>query len=100
MRLAGKTGIVTAPPGNGRAGALRFAREGAQVAVVDVDAAGSARGERDHRGGRCRARHHRDLTRTKTRARSCGTRQPVQGPSISSGTTSPSRAGLGRGHLT
>jgi NAD(P)-dependent dehydrogenase (short-subunit alcohol dehydrogenase family) len=44
MRLAGKTGIVTAAAsGMGRAGALRFAREGAQVAAVDVDAAGVAR---------------------------------------------------------
>jgi NAD(P)-dependent dehydrogenase (short-subunit alcohol dehydrogenase family) len=41
MRLAGKIGIVTAAAsGMGRAGALRFAREGAQVAVVDVDADG------------------------------------------------------------
>ena len=40
MRLAGKIGIVTAAgSGMGRAGALRFAREGAQVAVVDVDQA-------------------------------------------------------------
>src|SRR3981081_4278534 len=45
MRLAGKIGIVTAAAsGMGRAGALRFAREGAQVAVVDVDAAGVQRG--------------------------------------------------------
>jgi len=44
MRLAGKIGIVTAAAsGMGRAGALRFAREGAQVAVVDVDAAGVGR---------------------------------------------------------
>ena len=44
MRLAGKIGIVTAAAsGMGRAGALRFAREGAQVAVVDVDAAGVKR---------------------------------------------------------
>jgi NAD(P)-dependent dehydrogenase (short-subunit alcohol dehydrogenase family) len=43
-RLAGKIGIVTAAAsGMGRAGALRFAREGAQVAVVDVDAAGVQR---------------------------------------------------------
>jgi len=35
MRLAGKIGIVTAAAsGMGRAGALRFAREGAQVADV------------------------------------------------------------------
>src|SRR5437879_12762923 len=44
MRLNGKIGIVTAAAsGMGRAGALRFAREGAQVAVVDVDAAGVKR---------------------------------------------------------
>src|SRR5262245_21372506 len=44
MRLAGKIGIVTAAAsGMGRAGALRFAREGAEVAVVDVDAAGVQR---------------------------------------------------------
>lgn len=42
MRLAGKIGIVTAAAsGMGRAGAVRFAREGAQVAVVDVDEAGA-----------------------------------------------------------
>jgi NAD(P)-dependent dehydrogenase (short-subunit alcohol dehydrogenase family) len=41
MRLEGKIGIVTAAAsGMGRAGALRFAREGAAVAVVDLDAAG------------------------------------------------------------
>ena len=40
MRLTGKIGIVTAAgSGMGRAGALRFAREGAHVAVVDVDQA-------------------------------------------------------------
>src|SRR5215471_11890466 len=44
MRMAGKIGIVTAAAsGMGRAGALRFAREGAQVAVVDVDAEGVRR---------------------------------------------------------
>jgi len=44
MRLAGKIGIVTAAAsGMGRAGALRFGREGAQVAVVDVDAPGVQR---------------------------------------------------------
>ncbi|MDE2583117.1 MAG: SDR family oxidoreductase [Rhodospirillales bacterium] len=42
MRLAGKIGIVTAAAsGMGRAGALRFAREGAAVAVVDQDDAGA-----------------------------------------------------------
>ena len=39
MRLKDKIGIVTAAAsGMGRAGALRFAREGARVAVVDLDA--------------------------------------------------------------
>jgi NAD(P)-dependent dehydrogenase (short-subunit alcohol dehydrogenase family) len=41
MRMQGKSGIVTAAAsGMGRAGALRFAREGAAVAVVDIDRAG------------------------------------------------------------
>src|SRR5579863_9085598 len=40
MRLQGKIGIVTAAgSGMGRAGALRFAREGAAVGVVDIDRA-------------------------------------------------------------
>ena len=43
MRLASKIGIVTAAAsGMGRAGALRFAAEGAAVAVVDRDEAGAA----------------------------------------------------------
>jgi len=42
MRLESKTGIVTAgASGMGRAGALRFAIEGAAVAVVDIDEAGA-----------------------------------------------------------
>src|ERR1700726_2607168 len=41
MRLQNKVGIVTAAAsGMGRAGALRFAREGAAVGVVDIDEAG------------------------------------------------------------
>ena len=41
MRLQNKIGIVTAAAsGMGRAGALRFAREGAAVGVVDIDEAG------------------------------------------------------------
>jgi NAD(P)-dependent dehydrogenase (short-subunit alcohol dehydrogenase family) len=41
MRLEGKIGLVTAAAsGMGRAGALRFAREGACVGVADVDGAG------------------------------------------------------------
>ena len=44
MRMDSKIGIVTAAAsGMGRAGALRFAREGARVAVVDVDAPGVRR---------------------------------------------------------
>ncbi|MDP6708554.1 MAG: SDR family oxidoreductase [Alphaproteobacteria bacterium] len=43
MRLDGKIGIVTAAAsGMGRAGAIRFAAEGAAVGVVDVDADGVA----------------------------------------------------------
>ncbi len=43
MRLKGKIGIVTAAAsGMGRAGALRFAREGAAVGVADIDADGVA----------------------------------------------------------
>jgi NAD(P)-dependent dehydrogenase (short-subunit alcohol dehydrogenase family) len=41
MRLKNKVGIVTAAAsGMGRAGALRFAKEGAAVGVVDIDEAG------------------------------------------------------------
>ena len=41
MRLEGKVGIVTAAAsGMGRAGALRFAREGAAVGVADINADG------------------------------------------------------------
>jgi NAD(P)-dependent dehydrogenase (short-subunit alcohol dehydrogenase family) len=41
MRMAGKLGMVTAAAsGMGRAGAVRFAREGAAVAVIDIDEAG------------------------------------------------------------
>ena len=41
MRLKDKIGIVTAAAsGMGRAGALRFAKEGAAVGVVDIDKAG------------------------------------------------------------
>src|SRR3982074_1233908 len=41
MRLQNKIGIVTAAAsGMGRAGALRFAKEGAAVGVADIDRAG------------------------------------------------------------
>src|SRR5262244_1495859 len=55
MRLNGKIGIVTAAAsGMGRAGALRFAREGAAVAVVDLDRSGvdAVVGEITAAGGR------------------------------------------------
>lgn len=55
MQLANKIGIVTAgASGMGRAGALRFAQEGAAVAVVDVDTirANAAVGEIIAAGGR------------------------------------------------
>ena len=43
MRLANKIGIVTAAAsGMGRAGAVRFAQEGAAVGVVDLDEAGAS----------------------------------------------------------
>ena len=55
MRLDGKIGIVTAAAsGMGRAGALRFAREGAAVGVVDLDQSGvdAVVGEITAAGGR------------------------------------------------
>src|SRR5436189_3153043 len=55
MRLDGKIGIVTAAAsGMGRAGAIRFAREGAAVGVVDIDQAGvdAVVGEITAAGGR------------------------------------------------
>src|SRR5512133_1907039 len=55
MRLDGKIGIVTAAAsGMGRAGAIRFAREGAAVGVVDIDQAGvdAVVGEITASGGR------------------------------------------------
>ncbi len=57
MRLEGKIGIVTAAAsGMGRAGALRFAREGAAVGVVDIDEAGvrAVVAEIEAAGGRAR----------------------------------------------
>ena len=58
MRLAGKIGIVTAAgSGMGREGALRFAKEGAAVTVVDLDpnAANEVVAEIKAAGGRAMA---------------------------------------------
>jgi len=58
MRLQNKVGIVTAAAsGMGRAGALRFAREGAAVGVADIDQAGveAVVGEITAAGGRALA---------------------------------------------
>src|SRR5271170_1680117 len=58
MRLQNKIGIVTAAAsGMGRAGALRFAKEGAAVAVVDIDESGvdAVVGEITAAGGRALA---------------------------------------------
>lgn len=55
MRMTSKIGIVTAAAsGMGRAGALRLAREGAAVAVVDIDAdrITELTGEIEREGGR------------------------------------------------
>ncbi|MBC8452120.1 MAG: SDR family NAD(P)-dependent oxidoreductase, partial [Rhodospirillaceae bacterium] len=55
MRLKGKLGMVTAAgSGMGRAGALRFAKEGAAVGVVDIDeaAVASVVAEIEEAGGR------------------------------------------------
>jgi NAD(P)-dependent dehydrogenase (short-subunit alcohol dehydrogenase family) len=101
MRMAGKIGIVTAAAsGMGRAGALRFAREGAQVAVVDVDPAGVQRVVREitAAGG---AAHGivADLTRGRGFAPDrVGHGEPLQGPRLRLEPRGPSRAGLGRGH--
>lgn len=57
MRLEGKIGLVTAAAsGMGRAGALRFAREGAAVGVADIDGDGVAAvvAEIEKAGGRAR----------------------------------------------
>ena len=58
MRLENKIGIVTAAAsGMGRAGALRFAREGAAVGVADIDQGGveAVVGEITAAGGRALA---------------------------------------------
>ena len=57
MRLEGKIGLVTAAgSGMGRAGAIRFAQEGAAVGVVDVneDAVASVVSEIEENGGKAK----------------------------------------------
>jgi len=57
MRLEGKIGLVTAAgSGMGRAGAVRFAREGAAVGVVDIDeeAVADVVAEIEEAGGRAK----------------------------------------------
>ena len=89
MRLQGKIGIVTAAgSGMGRAGALRFAREGARVAVVDVaaDRVEQVVGEIAAAGG---VAHGivADLPRDEERAASSGRPATASGRSTSSGIT-------------
>src|ERR1700761_6938563 len=56
MRLQNKIGIVTAAgSGMGRAGALRFAQEGAAVAVVDLNADAAGAGVKSITDAGCRA---------------------------------------------
>ncbi len=58
MRMEGKIGLVTAAgSGIGRAGAIRFAKEGASVGVVDIDAdaAGAVVAEIEASGGKALA---------------------------------------------
>ena len=71
MRMRDKIGIVTAAgSGMGAAGAVRFAREGASVAVVDIDAGAAGRVADEVRaaGGRAVA-IRADLTRDDDSAR-------------------------------
>ena len=57
MRMEGKIGLVTAAgSGMGRAGAIRFAQEGASVGVVDVgeDAVASVVNDIEQNGGKAK----------------------------------------------
>ena len=76
MRLANKVGIVTAAAsGMGRAGALRFAREGAAVGVVDLDEAGAnAVAKQITDAGGSAIALAGDLRRMRSRARSSAAR--------------------------
>jgi NAD(P)-dependent dehydrogenase (short-subunit alcohol dehydrogenase family) len=71
MRMQGKIGLVTmAGSGMGRAGALRFAKEGASVGVVDIDADAVARvvAEIEAAGGKAKG-IVADLTKDEDSAR-------------------------------
>jgi NAD(P)-dependent dehydrogenase (short-subunit alcohol dehydrogenase family) len=71
MRMQGKIGLVTmAGSGMGRAGALRFAKEGASVGVVDIDADAIARvvAEIEAAGGKAKG-IVADLTKDEDSAR-------------------------------
>ena len=71
MRMQGKIGLVTmAGSGMGRAGALRFAKEGASVGVVDIDADAVARvvAEIETAGGKAKG-IVADLTKDENSAR-------------------------------
>jgi NAD(P)-dependent dehydrogenase (short-subunit alcohol dehydrogenase family) len=71
MRMQGKIGLVTmAGSGMGRAGALRFAKEGASVGVVDIDADAVARvvAEIETAGGKAKG-IVADLTKDEDSAR-------------------------------
>ena len=90
MRLKNKIGIVTAAAsGMGRAGALRFAGEGAAVGVVDIDRAGveAVAAEIAAAGGRAHP-IVADLTRDDDSRRSCRRPRGRSEGSTSSGTTS------------
>ena len=70
-RLADRIAVVTgAANGIGRASALRLAREGADLAVVDREGEALQAVAREHRGARpAGAGHHRGLDRCRGRAR-------------------------------
>ena len=94
MRLKDKIGIVTAAAsGMGRAGAVRFAKEGAAVGVVDIDRAGveAVVAEIKAAGGRAHADRCRSHAATRTRGGSCGRPRRRSAGSTSCGTTSAIR---------
>ena len=82
MRMKDECGVVTAAgSGMGRAGAVRFAREGAAVAVVDIDADAvrAVVGEIESGGGRA-VGIPADLTRDEDSRRILREAANAQGP--------------------